>query len=907
MLRRRTRWVVAAAAVVSAVSVAVGGDTTDVAFVGQPFGVARVTLALDRTESSAPVDTNGYLIRERADRVFYPAFAERRVLGMLRQVLGVSTPSPRTSVTCFFLFTGNEPLDLSLFTPARHGRVLQPTESEADRAQLLQAWWRQYAAVAQLRAYSSDYPPILEQYLTSTLSRRLGLSADASNPRFRRPWSLEQESLLLMFNCEAMRLRYLEQTLQAAPAPTPAARVPLPPELAWPAPQVDAVPADVPVEPIARHVPAECFYVRFGSFPNYLWVDRRLKQYGGDLQRMVTLRGHTLNLTARVERQLGLSQTVLTELLGERLISDMVLLGRDAYVREGAALGVLFEARNANELLKAELMKQRQQAVIRSQNRGGTLREISLRGQNVSVAATPDNQLRSFYVSDGPYHLVTSSLAITERFLEAGRGRGALADLPSFRRARMLFPPTDDATVFAFASSEFLRGLVAPQYQTELRRRVRAITDLEIVQLARLTARHEGHPAETLEQLQAGGYLPPALDDRADGSHVVCHAEQLYDSLRGARGSFLPIPDVTIDDVTTEEAETWQRVAELQRQRWQQTESAVLQLQRPSTGDQAPGQERVVLQAQLWPFDAQQYGPLVARLGPPTTTRIRPPADDAISLQVAVRRDRASRGEGPLIVCVGMLDREVPMQFAAQPVLRGFQILRTAPVYAGVWPALEVSKLISAQRAPLPQEGGSSRLPFGLWQRTTPEGLGITLLAGAPSTLDDVAPHLAVEQTDQPAQVRLRVADLSQARVRGWFAALAHQRGYQASVGNTRLLHTIAQQLGTPPEQALSLAESLLDVQLICALGGKYQTWASPAGATYWMSTAWPDAAAADASPADAFTMPLMTWLRGADARLTQQDQRLILDAQFQIEAIADRKAGGLLDLLPTRRPPRAP
>ena len=691
--RRRRRWVVAALAVVSAVSVAAGGDTTDVAFVGQPFGVARVTLPLDRTESSAAVDTNGYLIRERADRVFYPAFAERRVLGMLRQVLGVSTPSPRTSVTCFFLFTGTEPLDLSLFTPTRHGRVLQPTESEADRAQLLQAWWRQYAAVAQLRAYSSDYPPILEQYLTSTLSRRLGLSADASSPRFRRPWSLEQESLLLMFNCEAMRLRYLEQTLQAAPSPTPAARVPLPPELAWPAPQVDAVPADVPIERIARHVPAECFYVRFGSFANYLWVDRRLKQYGGDLQRMLTLRGHTLNLTARVERQLGLSQTVLTGLLGERLISDMVLLGRDAYVREGAALGVLFEARNGNELLKAELMKQRQQAAVRLQNRGATLREISLHGQNVSVAATPDNQLRSFYVTDGPYHLVTSSLAITERFLEAGRGRVRWRICRRFAVRECCFRRPTMPPCLPSRRQSFCAAWSAPQYQTELRRRVRAITDLEIVQLARLTARHERHPAETLEQLQAGGYLPPALDDRADGSHVVCHAEQLYDSLRGARGSFLPIPDVTIDDVTTEEAETWQRVAELQRQRWQQTESAVLQLQRhPSIGDQAPGQERVVLQAQLWPFDAQQYGPLVARLGPPTTTRIRPPADDAISLQVAVRRDRASRGEGPLIVCVGMLDREVSMQFAAQPVLRGFQILRTAPVYAGIWPALEAEQ-----------------------------------------------------------------------------------------------------------------------------------------------------------------------------------------------------------------------
>ncbi len=887
--------------VVCVVSAAAHGEVTDRAFVGQPFGVARITLSLDRAELSSLVDTNGYLIRERANRVFYPAFAERRVLGMLRQMLGVSSPNSRTSVTCHFLFTGTDALDLSVFTPSRHSLVLQPTNSEADRAQLLQAWWRQYATVAQLRAYAGDYPPLLEQYLTSTLSRRLDLPAEASSPRFGKPWSLEQESLLLLFNCEAMRLRCLEQTLQAAPAAAPAPRVALPSDLEWPAPELPARSVDPELEPIAQHVPQECFYVRFGSFANYLWIDRRLKQYGGDLQRMVTLRGHTLNLTARVERQLGLSQTVLTALLGEGLISDMVLLGRDAYVREGAALGVLFEAKGG--LLEGELMKQRQQAAARLQTRGAAMSELSLQGQRISLAATPDNYLRSFYVTDGPYHLVTNSLAIAQRFLEAGRGQGALADLPSFRRARELFAAGDDATLFAFVSPDFLRGLIEPQYQIELRRRVRAITDLEIVQLARLTARHEGQPAKTLQDLQAGGYLPPALEQRADESHVVCDEEQICDSLRGARGSFLPIPDVTLNDVTVEEAETWQRITQFQRQRWPQIGSAALQLQRQPTEQQ--GQERVVLQAQLWPFDPQQYGPFAARLGPPTETRIRPSADDVISLQLALQRDRASRSEGPQHVCFGMLDREVPMQFAAQPVLRGLQMLRTAPVYVGIWPAVDANKLMPLRQALVLQDNGQSRLPFGLWQRTTPQGF--TLLAVDPTTLDEVAPHLTVEQDAQSAQVRLRVADLSQARVRGWFAALAHQRGYQTSVGNTRLLHAFSQQLGTPPEQALSLAESVLDVQLICALGGTYQTWQAPDGGIYWTSTAWPAADAAETLTADAFTAPLMTWLRGVDARLTQQDERLILDAQFEIEAIADRKAGGLLDLLPTRRSQPSP
>ena len=255
----------------------------------------------------------------------------------------------------------------------------------------------------------------------------------------------------------------------------------MPEPIDWPD-RPAALGSDAPkIEPIAQHVPQECFYVRFGSFPNFLWIERRLKQHGGDLRRMVTLRGHTFDMMGRVERQLGLSQSILTDLLGERLISDMVLLGRDAYVREGAAIGVLFEAKN--ELLRAELMKQRLQAVAREQHREAAMKELQLLGRTVSLAATPDNYLRSFYVTDGPYHLVTNSIAIAQRFLEAGQGKRALADLPEFQQARISFPLGDDATLFAFASSAFLHGLMTPQYQIELRRRLRATTDLELVQL----------------------------------------------------------------------------------------------------------------------------------------------------------------------------------------------------------------------------------------------------------------------------------------------------------------------------------------------------------------------------------------------------------------------------------------
>ena len=45
-----------------------------------------------------------------------------------------------------------------------------------------------------------------------------------------------------------------------------------------------------PTELIAAHVPVECFYLRFGSFTNYLWFRDFLDHWQGDLGNMIVLR-----------------------------------------------------------------------------------------------------------------------------------------------------------------------------------------------------------------------------------------------------------------------------------------------------------------------------------------------------------------------------------------------------------------------------------------------------------------------------------------------------------------------------------------------------------------------------------------------------------------------------------------
>ena len=57
----------------------------------------------------------------------------------------------------------------------------------------------------------------------------------------------------------------------------------------------------------------------------------------------------------------------------------------------------------------------------------------------------------------------------------------------------------------------------------------------------------------TIPRLIDLGLLPPGFGQRPDGSRVVLVDDRLTDSLRGAYGSFLPVPDVETTAATPSE------------------------------------------------------------------------------------------------------------------------------------------------------------------------------------------------------------------------------------------------------------------------------------------------------------------------------------------------------------------
>lgn len=851
------------------------------AWLGTPFGVGRLTVSVSAADAELALAGEALVLDERQARAVYPAFQHRRPGQVLAELAGENPNGPVT-ITAWFLFTGEEPLDLTLFTPAPYRVRVQPRVGvPAVHREQLRQWWAEYQRTAQRQASEGDYPPLVHAYLTTLLARRLGLDAPAAEAA-REPGQF-RETFELLLGLESYRIATLKRTnLTAALKPQPA-NLPLPDEIAWPR-WDPPVAEDVAVEPMALHVPEDCFYIRFGTFSNYLWFRKLLEDNGGELSRLVTLRGFDARLGQRQERQLALKQSALAEIVGPQVIKDVAMLGRDIYLQDGAATGILFETwPGRGALLTNDIQSQLAAAERREAAQGARRETVQIAGRPVLFLSTPDNRLRSFYAIDGEFHLVTTSRAMVERFFEAGQGSRALGQLPEFRHARGVMPPERDDTVFLYFSAPFFEGLLSPRYQVELARRIRAATDIELVLLARLAARAEGQPHESLEELVAGDFLPAGFGRREDGSGPVVAGSQVVDSLRGPRGSFIPIPDLELTSITADEQAALQRQAAYYEQQWRQLDPLMVGVKRYALNRE--GLERIAIDARISPFHEDKYQFLTGMLGPPITSRVTMPEGGIATAQMSVRGGLLFPQVPPHILFAGVQDTIPPANLRPQGIFETLRLLQTTPGYLGAWPKPGFLDMLPLGLGGGPPDAlGYSKLLLGLWRRQWED---LSVLSFDYRVLSDVTPQLGVEQAESDSQVMLSVGDLSQARFASWVRALNYARARQASVGNLRLLHYVSQQFRLSREESLAAVEELIDAQLVCSLGGAYRLVESAEGPGRWTSTR----LSGDGSQVpDDYEAPLLAWFRGLTAGLSKFDDRMVVHAELDMQRAADDK-----------------
>ena len=309
----------------------------------------------------------------------------------------------------------------------------------------------------------------------------------------------------------------------------------------------------------------------------------------------------------------------------------------------------------------------------------------------------------------------------------------------------------------------------------------------------------------------------------------------MYDQLRGRRGLLLPVPDVTVDRVTVAEVASYRKFADFYRSKWGRLDPAMVGLKRESlTGRR----ERVVIDARLMPFDRRHVDFLAQWVGPADKLRLAAVPGDMAAGELVLSGQR---------LFGGLRDVGSPLD-----VMRGsgtiWDRFRSLLIgYVGSYGPPGLLGLLDAMIPGPADAAGYASNRLGLWRRQFDR---FTVYSLQPEVLATVTPQLHFEQTERPAQARLHVGDVSQARVTPALNSWGYSRTRETALGNLRLMHALDQQLHVPPEHCKEAAEFLLSAKLICPLGGQYVFQKTPDGLGRWTARPWKHLAPAALRPA---------------------------------------------------------
>ncbi|MEO1528107.1 MAG: hypothetical protein AAFX06_21965 [Planctomycetota bacterium] len=870
-----------------------------------PYGVATIELPLVTPVIGREIEP--LTVSDTAGRVLFPVGAtvevplvppsERpvpqpgngRLLGRIGKLIKEITNAddmPKTQVVgrrVSFLFKGRKPVRVRVSDASGELGVyeVQPKQDPIAFRKDLSGWWQAYSSHAKSQIDGGDYPPWVETYLVAMLSGRTG---NGLPQWFVEPTPQDDPlmaTLKYLGGGEDVAKEVFRRTAAGltddnrAQTGRDVAMTRLPAGPRWKQTTLPPVQEDVDTEPIASRVPPECFYIRFGSFTNYLWFVDLSDEYGGDLGRMITLRGTATKSTERFEQQLSVQMNQLSRMLGPTIIEDQALIGSDLFTADGATMGVMMKATNSF-LLRSSLSNERK---TRARNDDAvTLKDVTIAGKKVSLLSSADNRVRSFLAEDNGYFLITNSETLARRFFEVGADGQSLAKSEAFRLSRMLVPTDREDTIFAYFSPEMLQGLVSPKYLIELRRRVSAKSEIALVHLARLAAQAEGALGDNaatagVEDLIDKGYLPVSFGNRGDGSGVFSIGDDVLDTMRGRRGTFLPIGDVQIEDVTAEEAAWYTKIAQEYSTRFPQMDPIILALRREDVAADK-SLERISIHAEIAPLTPEKYGDWAKQLGPPTTVSVRSAPDDIVSLQAHVASEQIGP---PTHLFVGIKDTFPPAPEEFEGLLNAYRSLRQLPGYLGAWPqpgALDRLPLGLGRGRPVGP--GMSRLLGGLYRYT---GGGFSVLSFQPDVLESSLPFLEAIEAAEPATVRGRVGSLLGSQLEGWVNDQLYQRAARSSQAGAEFLDLLCEQLRVAPEDALETAALVIDDPLQCSLGGEYKFDTT---SHRWISTAW-GGTLPSPNPPGGYIAPLLHWFRGGEFKMTQYSDRLVADAVITV------------------------
>jgi hypothetical protein len=266
---------------------------------------------------------------------------------------------------------------------------------------------------------------------------------------------------------------------------------------------------------------------------------------------------------------------------------------------------------------------------------------------------------------------------------------------------------------------------------------------------------------------------------------------------------------------------------------------------------------------------------LSRRFGPADTYQLAPVAANLASFETILKDQR---------IFGGLQDATPPSLTREASSLPGGVFRSLLVGYLGADGPLGPLSLLNLGPFSATNGSGFARSALGGWRLTAGD---FTLFSFQAQVLANVAPELKYVEAAEPAQVRIDVGDVSQARITPVLNNLGYGRTAETSRGNLRLLHELNQQLNLPIEECREVAEDLLDAKLICPLGGEYGLKEAGPGMHWWTSSALvgsPRGGMLSETAPEGFVAPPLNWFRGLQAHMRILPGTLSVHAEVVME-----------------------
>jgi hypothetical protein len=314
------------------------------------------------------------------------------------------------------------------------------------------------------------------------------------------------------------------------------------------------------VEPLARLVPHDNYYVYFQSVARFIEAGDLLDQWGTSLLRVYEMKSRDLALRQRYERQLCLKSTALAKTLGPALVKGLAVTGSDPYVREGTDITIVFHVVN-RPLFLAAIDGFIQEARLAHRDRLTEGRE-EYEGVTIEKFVTPLREVSLHRAAVADFVIYSNSPAGVRRVIDTHAERAnSLANSNDLRYMRSVFPPGEKSeNGFVFLSDAFIRRLTGPATRIKEKRRLEALTSMTMLTNAALFCAWETGklPASHEAALTVAG-LRPAEVAVPEGRGIRWDAEKqlalsdAYNTLHFAT----PLVELPIDKVTAAEAKEY--------------------------------------------------------------------------------------------------------------------------------------------------------------------------------------------------------------------------------------------------------------------------------------------------------------------------------------------------------------